>query len=69
MNMNIKNIKVIVLGESKKLNNNIQNLLQQITDFASEKKGFTVYANSTSKKILSSTLAVFIFNNNYTNIR
>jgi hypothetical protein len=66
--MNTENIKATVLGKSKKFNNSIQDLLQQITDFASEKKKFTVYANPAPKKIFSSTPAVLIFNDGYTNI-
>jgi hypothetical protein len=69
MNMNIENIKIIVLGESKKFNNSIQDLLQQVTDFASGRKKFTVYANPAPEKILSSTPAVLTFSNDYISIR
>jgi hypothetical protein len=68
MNMNTENIKATVLGESKKLNNSIQNLLQQVTDFASGRRGFTVYANPAPEKVLSSTPAVLTFSGGYTDI-
>jgi hypothetical protein len=68
MNMNTEDIKATVLGESKKFNNSIQDLLQQVTDFASGRRGFTVYANPAPEEVPSSTLAVLIFSSGYTGI-
>jgi hypothetical protein len=68
MNMNTEDIKTTVLGESKKLNNSIQNLLQQVTDFASGRRRFTVYANPAPEEIPSSTPAVLTFSGGYTDI-
>jgi hypothetical protein len=66
INMNTKDIKATVLGESKKVNNNLQGLLQQFAEFTSGKRGFTVYANPAPESIPSSTSHIFTFNSGYT---
>jgi hypothetical protein len=64
--MNTEDIKAIVLGESKKVNNNLQGLLQQFAEFTSGKRGFTIYANPAPESILFSTSHIFTFNDGYT---
>jgi hypothetical protein len=66
MNMNIEDIKTTVLGKSKKVNNNLQGLLQQFAEFTSGKKRFTVYANPAPESVPSSTSHIFTFNSGYT---
>jgi hypothetical protein len=64
--MNTEDIKATVLGENKKVNDNLQGLLQQFAEFTSDKKGFTIYANPTPESIPSSTSHIFTFSNGYT---
>jgi hypothetical protein len=66
MNMNTKDIKTTVLGESKKVNDNLQGLLQQFAEFTSGRKGFTVYTNPAPKSVPSSTSHIFTFGGGYT---
>jgi hypothetical protein len=66
MNMNTEDIKATVLGESKKVNDNLQGLLQQFAEFTSGRRGFTIYANSAPESVPFSTSHIFTFGSDYT---